>query len=98
MRARAARRYYKSTERRGREMDMYPPGRVMFIRPLKTLVGRRGPGRRSERGWDTVWVTPQELIAEGILISGKARRRCCCRAHAPACMHVPVVGAKDCIS
>ena len=64
-------RYYKSTERRGREMDMYPPGRIIFVRPLKTLVGRRGHGRRLEKGWDTVWVTPQELIAEGILISGK---------------------------
>ena len=67
------RRYYKSAERRGREMDMYPPGRVIFVWPLKTLVGRRGPRRCTEKGWDTVWVTPQELIAEGILISGKAR-------------------------
>ena len=52
---------------------MYPPGRVIFIRPLKQLVGRRhraGP-RRLEKGWDAVWVTPKELIAEGILISGK---------------------------
>ena len=54
---------------------MYPPGRVIFIRPLKQLVGRRhraGP-RRLEKGWDAVWVTPKELIAEGILISGKVR-------------------------
>ena len=52
---------------------MYPPGRIIFIRPLKQLVGRRqraGP-RRLEKGWDAVWVTPKELIAEGILISGK---------------------------
>ncbi len=52
---------------------MYPPGRVIFIRPLKQLVGQRhraGP-RRLEKGWDAVWVTPKELIAEGILISGK---------------------------
>ena len=66
-------RYYKSAEHRPREMDMYPPGRIIFVRPLKTLVGRRGHGRRLEKGWDTVWVTPQELIAEGILISGKVR-------------------------
>ena len=40
---------------------MYPPGRVIFIRPLKQLVGRRhraGP-RRLEKGWDAVWVTAQ---------------------------------------
>lgn len=52
---------------------MYPPGRIIFVRPLKTLVGRRNRGvpRRLIKGWDTVWVTPKELIAEGILISGK---------------------------
>lgn len=66
--------YYRSTEhRKKKERDMYPPGRIIFIRPLKQLVGRRqraGP-RRLEKGWDAVWVTPKELIAEGILISGK---------------------------
>ncbi len=67
------RSYYKSSEHRKKEQDMYPPGRVLFIRPLKHLVGKRhraGP-RRLEKGWDAVWVTPKELIAEGILISGK---------------------------
>ena len=71
----SARSYYKSVERRRKERDMFPPGRVIFIRPLKQLVGRRhraGP-RRLEKGWDAVWVTPKELIAEGILISGKVR-------------------------
>ena len=55
---------------------MYPPGRVIFIRPLKQLVGQRHRGgpRRLEKGWDAVWVTPKELIAEGILISGKVRK------------------------
>jgi hypothetical protein len=129
-------RYYKSAERRGRQMDMYPPGRVIFVRPLKTLVGRRRrrrphlrshrrlasgkasanggdiesgrkkgnsyadeddferwpetgdetggdqsgaeggearEGQRLVKGWDAVWVTPQEIIGEGILISGKVR-------------------------
>lgn len=52
---------------------MFPPGRVIFVRPLKTLVGRRhhGAPKRFEKGWDAVWITPQELIAEGILISGR---------------------------
>ena len=54
---------------------MYPPGRVIFIRPLKHLVGRRHKPstRHLEKGWDAVWVTPKELIAEGILISGKVK-------------------------
>ena len=54
---------------------MYPPGRIIFLRPLKTLVGRRraGSAKRYEKGWDSVWVSPEELIGEGILISGKAR-------------------------
>lgn len=54
---------------------MYPPGRIIFVRPLKTLVGRRHRGgpRRLQKGWDCVWITPKELIAEGILISGRVR-------------------------
>ena len=73
---------------------MYPPGRVIFIRPLKQLVGRRhraGP-RRLEKGWDAVWVTPKELIAEGILISGKVRAPAACMH---ACMHL-ICGLCDC--
>ena len=38
---------------------------------------RAGP-RRLEKGWDAVWVTPKELIAEGILISGKVRGPAAC--------------------
>ncbi len=65
---------------------MYPPGRVIFIRPLKQLVGQRHRGgpRRLEKGWDAVWVTPKELIAEGILISGKVQYS----AHTPELKNV----------
>ena len=51
---------------------MYPPGRVVFLRPIKVLK-RRGPGRKLEKRWDAVWVTPEQLMSEGILISKKAR-------------------------
>lgn len=65
-------RYYRSVERRERDIAMYPPGRVIFLRPLKVLK-KRGPARRMEKRWDAVWVTPEQLMAEGILISKKAR-------------------------
>lgn len=81
-------RYYKSAERRGKQMDMFPPGRVIFVRPLKTLVGRRGGERGPKRlvkGWDSVWISPEELIAEGILISGKVYRFHCA-IYSPCCM------------
>ena len=52
---------------------MFPPGRVLFVRPLKTLVRaeRRGEERRMKHSWDVVWITSQELLAEGILVSKK---------------------------
>lgn len=48
-------------------MDMFPPGRIVFVRPIKQLDehGRKaGP-----KQWDTVWIEPTEIIGEGILIS-----------------------------
>ena len=54
---------------------MFPPGRVIFVRPLKVLSGKHGPGRKLEKRWDCVWVTPEQLMSEGILISKKARPR-----------------------
>ena len=52
-------------------MDMFPPGRVVFVRPIKQVNPR---GRKRERKqWDTVWVQPTEIIAEGILISPRVR-------------------------
>lgn len=59
-------------ERRQRDISMYPPGRVIFMRPLK-VPKRRGPTRKIEKRWDAVWVTPEQLMSEGILISKKAR-------------------------
>ncbi|KAK9821582.1 hypothetical protein WJX81_008445 [Elliptochloris bilobata] len=63
-------KYYRSVERRQKDIAMYPPGRVVFLRPLK-MPKKRGPVRRIEKRWDAVWVTPEQLMAEGILISKK---------------------------
>jgi hypothetical protein len=37
-------------------MELVPPGRVIFLRPLK----REG----ARCAWDAVWVKPEELIRE----------------------------------
>ena len=37
-------------------LELVPPGRVIFLRPLKTQ------GARS--GWDAVWVKAEEVIRE----------------------------------
>ena len=56
-------------------MDMYPPGRVMFLRPIKLQEEmdeeEGGGGKRLRQAWDAVWITPQELMMEGILVSKK---------------------------
>ena len=56
-------------------MDMYPPGRVMFLRPIKLQEEaneeEEGGGKRLKQAWDAVWITPQELMMEGILVSKK---------------------------
>jgi hypothetical protein len=78
------RRYYRSVERRQRDIAMFPPGRVIFVRPLKVLSGKHGPGRKLEKRWDCVWVTPEQLMSEGILISKKARPAAARRPRSPA--------------
>ncbi|KAK9829311.1 hypothetical protein WJX72_005111 [[Myrmecia] bisecta] len=67
-------RYHQSVDKKGRAMDMFPPGRIIFQRPIKTIGRKRRrmvPHRRMEKQWDAVWVTPREIIGEGILISKK---------------------------
>ena len=51
---------------------MFPPGRVMFFRPIK-LLERSEKEEGVKQQWDCIWVTPQELIQEGILVSKKVR-------------------------
>lgn len=53
---------------------MFPPGRIMFLRPIKVFDRQRGRNERQIKSqWDCIWVTPQELIQEGILISKKVK-------------------------
>lgn len=70
-------RYLRSVARKGKAKDMFPPGRVMFLRPIKLLQDRdQARDKRNEgykQKWDCIWITPQELIGEGILISPKVR-------------------------
>ena len=67
-------RYHRSTARKGKAKDMFPPGRVMFLRPIKVLDRQE---KKKEQGvkqqWDAIWITPQELIQEGILVSKKVK-------------------------
>ncbi|KAL0029095.1 hypothetical protein WJX77_006448 [Trebouxia sp. C0004] len=45
--------------------DFVPPGRLMFLRPIKSAAKER----RSNRQYKPVWITAQELKREGVLIS-----------------------------
>lgn len=52
---------------------MFPPGRVIFLRPIKLLdPTERGEKERGvKQEWDAIYTTPQEVIGEGILVSKK---------------------------
>ncbi|KAL3156144.1 hypothetical protein ABBQ32_012435 [Trebouxia sp. C0010 RCD-2024] len=45
--------------------DFVPPGRLMFLRPIKSAAKER----KSNRKYMPVWITAQELKREGVLIS-----------------------------
>ena len=65
-------RYHLAQERKGRALNMYPPGRIIFLRPIKVRKkrksGEEGKGKLVKK-WDAVWVSPREVIGEGILVS-----------------------------
>jgi sn1-specific diacylglycerol lipase len=54
-------KYYESRRRLGQPIEMYPPGKIIFLRPIKS--GRGG------RRWDAVFIAPEDLMNEGILVS-----------------------------
>lgn len=56
--------YYQSRRKLGQPVPMFPPGRVLFLRPMKV---RRGLSLM--RTWDAVYVAPEDLISEGILVA-----------------------------
>lgn len=45
--------------------NFVPPGRLMFLRPIKSAAKER----KSKRHYAPVWITAQELSREGVLIS-----------------------------
>ena len=67
-------RYHLAQERKGRALNMYPPGRIIFLRPIKVRKKRKhgGEGKLVKR-WDAVWVSPREVVGEGILVSKRVR-------------------------
>ena len=51
-----AQAYNEGIEARSRMLELVPPGRVLFLRPLK-----RGGARVA---WDAIWVHASEIIRE----------------------------------
>ena len=71
-------RYHRSTARKGKAKDMFPPGRILFLRPIKVLDRQESKKEQGvKQQWDAIWITPQELIQEGILVSKKVRKLLC---------------------
>ncbi|KAI3429288.1 hypothetical protein D9Q98_005384 [Chlorella vulgaris] len=57
--------YYRASHLHMRSADtteMYPPGRLVFLRPFK---GKR----KQQTVWDAVWIDAATLISEGILVT-----------------------------
>lgn len=57
-----AQAYNEGIEARSRMLELVPPGRVLFLRPLK-----RGGARVS---WDAIWVHASDIIREVRLPTG----------------------------
>ncbi|KAL0018987.1 hypothetical protein WJX79_010040 [Trebouxia sp. C0005] len=55
----------------GLEIGLYPPGRQIFLRRFKK---ESQPKRAEDVTWDAVWIQPEEIIGEGILVSKHAAR------------------------
>lgn len=53
----------------GLEVGLYPPGRQIFLRRFKKVSQ---PQKASDVHWDAVWIRPEEIIGEGILVSKHA--------------------------
>ncbi|BDA42995.1 probable Sn1-specific diacylglycerol lipase alpha [Coccomyxa sp. Obi] len=51
--------------------DMLPPGRMIFARRLKRLVKRKRRREKWDVTWDAVYIEPEEIVREGILVSRK---------------------------
>jgi hypothetical protein len=74
-------RYYQQEDIKDANlMGMYPPGKIIFMRPLKTVKGKRTVTHLhapKQKCWDAVWISAYELIGEGILLSKAVRAGPC---------------------
>ena len=55
----------------GLKVGLYPPGKQIFLRRFKM---QSQPKHAEDVSWDAVWIQPEEIIGEGILISKHAAR------------------------
>jgi len=70
-------RYYESSKLHSSSastMEMFPPGKLMFLRPFKGTGGMKKKGGNKDGGkstttWDAVWISGEQLMGEGILLS-----------------------------
>ncbi|KAL0037858.1 hypothetical protein WJX79_002263 [Trebouxia sp. C0005] len=53
--------YNQGIEARNRMLELILPGKVVFLRPRKT--------NNTRSSWDAVWMAPEEIAKEGIIIS-----------------------------
>ena len=45
-------------------MDMYPTGRLVYVRRLKRLAGWKRRQPRWHILWDAVWIDPEHIVKE----------------------------------
>lgn len=67
-------KYYESSKLHNSSastMEMFPPGKLMFLRPFKGTGGKKKGGNKNggTTTWDAVWITGEQLMGEGILLS-----------------------------
>ena len=57
------RRHLATIDRRA-FMDMYPTGRLVYVRRLKRLAGWKRKKPRWDVIWDAVWIDPERMVKE----------------------------------
>lgn len=55
----------------GLEVGLYPPGKQIFLRRFKK---QSQPKHAEDVCWDAVWIQPEEIIGEGVIISKHATK------------------------
>ncbi|KAL3138208.1 hypothetical protein ABBQ38_005429 [Trebouxia sp. C0009 RCD-2024] len=55
----------------GLKVGLYPPGKQIFLRRFKK---QSQPQHAEDVSWDAVWIQPEEIIGEGIIVSKHATK------------------------